>query len=45
MFEELEHKKTSEEKKGLALEIIGAVIACAVIGAVAFWFFRYFGKY
>jgi len=45
VFEELEHKKTPEEKRLLALEIIGAVIACAVIGAAAFWFFDYFSKY
>jgi hypothetical protein len=45
MFDELEHKKTFAEKKLLALEIIGAVIACAVIGAGAFWFFSYFGEY
>jgi len=45
MFEELEHKKTAEEKKFLVFEILGAVIACAVLGAAAFWFFDYFGKY
>ena len=45
VFEQLEHKKTPEEKRGLALEIVVAVIACAVIGAAAFWFFDYFGKY
>lgn len=45
MFEGLEHKKTSEEKRGLALEIVGAVIVCAVIGAAVFWFFWYFGEY
>jgi hypothetical protein len=45
VFEELEHKKTSEEKRGLALEIVVAVTACAVIGAAAFWFFDCFGKY
>ena len=45
MFEELEHKKTPEEKRLLALEVVGAVIACAVLGATAFWFFDYFGKY
>jgi hypothetical protein len=45
MFEELEHKKSPEEKKTLALEVVGAVIVCAVIGAAAFWFFDYFGKY
>ena len=43
MFEELEHKKTPEEKKTLFLEIIVAVIACAAIGAAAFWFFRSYG--
>jgi hypothetical protein len=41
----LEHKRTPEEKKLLMLEIIGAVIACAVLGAAAFWFFDYFGEY
>ncbi len=45
MFEGLEHKKTSEEKRGLALEVIGALIACAVNGAPAFLCFRYFGEY
>jgi hypothetical protein len=45
MFEELEHEKTPEEKKLPILEIIGAVIACAVIGGAAFWFFSYFSKY
>lgn len=41
MFDELEHKRTPEEKR---LLVFGAVIACAVIGAAAFWFFDYFGK-
>ena len=45
MFEELQHKKTAEEKKTLALEVVGAVIVCAAIGVAAFWFFDYFGKY
>jgi hypothetical protein len=45
VFEELEHKKTPEEKKLLVLEVVGAVILCAVLGAAAFWFFDYFGKY
>ena len=45
MFEELEHKKTSEEKRLLILEIVGATVLCAVLGAAAFWFFDYFGKY
>jgi hypothetical protein len=45
MFEGLEHKTTAEEKKTLALEVIGAVIACAILGGVAFWFFSYFSEY
>ena len=45
MFEELEHKKTPEEKRFLVLEIIGAVIACTVLGVVVVWFFSYFGEY
>ena len=45
MFEGLEHKKTAEEKRGLALEVVGAVIVCAVIGAGVFLFFRYFAEY
>jgi len=43
MFDELEHKKTREEKKLLILEIIGAVVACALIGGLVFWFFRSYG--
>jgi len=45
MFEELAHKKTPEEKKLLVFEVIGAVIACAVIGLGVFWFFDHFGEY
>jgi hypothetical protein len=45
MFEALEHEKTPEEKKLLTLEVIGAVIACAVIGGAVFWFFSYFSEY
>ena len=45
MFDALEHDKTLEEKKLLTLEVIGAVIACALIGGAAFWFFSYFSKY
>ena len=45
MFEGLEHKTTGEEKKTLALEIVGAVIACAILGGLAFWFFSYFSEY
>lgn len=45
MFEGLEHKNTAEERKSLALEIMGAVVVCAAIGGVIFWFFRYFSEY
>lgn len=45
MFDALEHEKTPEEKKLLMLEVIGAVIACAVVGGAVFWFFSYFGEY
>jgi hypothetical protein len=45
MFEALEHEKTPEEKKLLTLEVIVAVIACALIGGTVFWFFSYFGEY
>jgi hypothetical protein len=45
MFEGLEHEKTTEEKKLLTLEVIGAVIACALIGGTVFWFFSYFSEY
>jgi hypothetical protein len=45
MFETLEHPKTVEEKKLLTFEVIGAVIACALIGGAAFWFFSYFSEY
>lgn len=44
MFEGLEHKKTAEEKKLLTIEIVGALIGCAVIGAAALWFFSNFGE-
>jgi hypothetical protein len=45
MFEMLEHAKTVEEKKLLTFEVIGAVIACVLIGGAAFWFFSYFSEY
>jgi hypothetical protein len=45
MFEALEHEKTAEEKKFVALEVLGAVLACMVIGGVVFWFFTYFSEY
>jgi hypothetical protein len=45
MFEALEHEKTPEEKKLLTLEVIVAVIACALIGGAVFWFFSAFGEY
>jgi hypothetical protein len=45
MFEALEHDKTPEEKRLLSLEVIGAVIACALIGGAVFWFFSAFGEF
>jgi hypothetical protein len=45
MFEGLEHRKTADEKKLLTLEVIGAVLACAVLAGGAFWFFSYFSEY
>ena len=43
MFDQVEHRSTPEEKKVLALEIVGAVVACAGIGWALVWFFSYFG--
>jgi hypothetical protein len=43
MFDQVEHQNTPEEKKVLALEVLGAVAACAVIGAALVWFFGYYG--
>jgi hypothetical protein len=43
MFDQVEHQNTPEEKKVLALEVLGAVGACAVIGAALVWFFGYYG--
>lgn len=43
MFDQVEHQSTPEEKKLLALEVLGAVLACAVIGAALVWFFGYYG--
>jgi hypothetical protein len=45
MFDVLEHEKTPEERKLLTLEVVGAVITCAVIGGAVFWFFSYFSEY
>jgi hypothetical protein len=45
MFEGLEHDRTVEEKKLLTMEVIGAVIACMLIGGAVFWFFTYFSEY
>jgi hypothetical protein len=45
MFEGLQHESTPEEKKLITLEVIGALIACMVIGGSVFWFFSYFGEY
>jgi hypothetical protein len=45
MFEGLEHQATTEEKKLLTVEVIASIIACAVLGGAAFWFFSYFGEY
>ena len=47
MFEQsqLEHKRTAAENKTLVLEILGAVVACAVLGGAAVWFFSYFGEF
>jgi len=45
MFEGLQHETTPDEKKLLTFEVIGAVIACAVIGGLVFWFFSYFSEY
>lgn len=43
MFEEIERKKTPEEKKALAIEVVVALVVCAVIGVVLVWFFGYYG--
>ena len=43
MFEQVEHQSTPAEKKMLALEVVGAVTACAVIGGALIWFFGYYG--
>ena len=43
MFDQVEHRSTPEEKKVLALEIVGALVACAVIGGALVWFFGYYG--
>lgn len=45
MFEQVEHQSTPAEKKMLALEVVGAVTACAVIGGALIWFFGYYGTY
>jgi len=45
MFEQLEHKRTPAETKTLVLEILGAVVGCAVLGGVAVWSFSYFGEF
>lgn len=45
MFEGLEHEKTAEEKKLLTLEVLAALVACALIGGIVFWFFSYFSEY
>jgi len=47
MFEQsqLEHKRTPAETKTLVLEILGAVVGCAVLGGAAVWFFSYFGEF
>ena len=45
MFEALEHEKSPDEKKLLTLEVIGAVIACTLIGGTVFWLFSYFSEY
>ncbi len=41
MFDQVEHQSTPEHKK--AYVILGAVVACSVIGAALVWFFGYYG--
>lgn len=43
MFDEVEHKKSPEEKKLLAMEILIAMAVCAVVGVVLVWFFGFYG--
>ena len=43
VFEQVEHQSTPAEQKMLALEVVGAVTACAVIGGALIWFFGYYG--
>ena len=43
MLDQVEHQSTPEDKKVLAFVVLGAVVACSVIGAALVWFFGYYG--
>ncbi len=41
MFDQMEHQGTPEDKKVFAFVVLGAVVACSVIGAALASFFGF----